>query len=83
MSIRHEKVDQLERLLKENGGSGIAIHIEHKMTGLPTVDFYQSLDNLLVQKKKMGNSTIKCSPGQVIPIYMTTINEEKFVFHSN
>ncbi|CAF2052993.1 unnamed protein product [Rotaria magnacalcarata] len=30
MKSRHDKQDLLERLLKDNGGTGLASHIEHK-----------------------------------------------------
>ncbi len=79
MQIRHDKYDLLERLLKDNGGTGLALHIEHKVTGLPTVDFYHSLDSLHLQKKKIQPSTIKLQWGHQVPIYMTTIPEDKFV----
>ena len=79
MSIRHDKCDLLERLLKENGGSGLAIHVEHKVTGLPSVDFYHSLDALMTQKKKIQPSTIKLNCGQPMPIYITNLPEDKFV----
>lgn len=77
MSIRHEKTDQLERLLKENGGTGLALHVEHKVTGLPVIDYYQSLDGLITQKKKVTASSIKLSPGQPFPLYLTTVPEDK------
>ena len=80
MNIRHEKSDLLERLLKDNGGSGIALHIEHKVTGLPALDFYPSLDCLHIQKKKIQSSTIKLQWGHPTPIYVTTVPEDKFGF---
>jgi len=49
MQIRHEKVDQLEKLLKENF---VSLHLEHKMTNLPSTDFYSSFDHFINQKKK-------------------------------
>ncbi len=79
MQIRHDKQDLLERLLKDNGGTGLALHIEHKVTGLPTTDFYPSLDSLHTQKKKIQASTIKLQWGQQLPFYMTTVPEDKFV----
>lgn len=79
MNIRHEKVDQLERLLKENGGLGLSIQIEHKMNCLPSSDFYHSLDHLITQKKKLTASTIKLPFGQQIQLYFTALPEEKFV----
>ena len=51
MQIRHEKSDQLERLLKENC---LSLHLEHKMTNLSSNDFYRSFENLINQKKKMS-----------------------------
>ena len=83
MNIRHEQQDFLERLLKENGGTGIALHIEHKVTGLPTPDFYPSLDNLLAQKKKITASSIKLQWGHQTPVYITTVPEDKFVLFSS
>ena len=86
MHIRHDKYDLLERLLKDNGGTGLALHIEHKVNGVPTPDFYHSLDALHMQKKKIQASSIKLKGGHPMPIYMTTIPEDKFVsfnaFHS-
>lgn len=77
MSIRHDQYDYLERLLKENGGTGIALHVEHKVTGLPTPDFYHSLDHFLTQKKKIQSSSIKLQWGHQTQIYMTTVPEDK------
>ena len=77
MSIRHDKCDLLERLLKENGGGGLAIHVEHKVTGLPAGDFYHSLDALMMQKKKIQPSAIKLHCGQAMPIYITSLPEDK------
>jgi hypothetical protein len=80
MQIRHDKSDLLERLLKDNGGTGLALHIEHKVTGLPVPDFYYSLDALHTQKKKIQPSTIKLQWGHRIPIYITTVPEDKLHF---
>ncbi|CAF1460803.1 unnamed protein product [Rotaria sordida] len=44
MNIRHDKQDLLERLLNDNGETGLTLHIEYKVNGLPTSDFYHSLD---------------------------------------
>jgi len=79
MNIRHDRYDLLERLLKDNGGSGISLHVEHKISGLPTIDFYSSFDGLLTQKKKIQPSSIKLQWGHQIPLFMTTIPEDKFV----
>ena len=79
MHIRHDKYDLLERLFKDNGGIGLALHIEHKVTGLPIPDFYSSLDHLHVQKKKLQPSSIKLPWGCQTPIYITTVPEDKFV----
>jgi len=79
MHIRHDKYDLLERLLKDNGGTGLALHIEHKVNGLPAPEFYYSLDALHTQKKKMTPSSIKLQWGNRTPIYMTTLTEDKFV----
>ncbi|CAF3254522.1 unnamed protein product [Rotaria sp. Silwood2] len=57
MQIRHDKYDLLERLLKDNGGTGLALHMEHK--------------------KKIQASTIKLQWGHQMPIYMTTVPEDK------
>ncbi|CAM4749357.1 unnamed protein product [Rotaria magnacalcarata] len=57
MKSRHDKQDLLERLLKDNGGTGLASHIEHK--------------------KKIQASFIKLQWGYQVPIYMTTIPEDK------
>ena len=78
MQIRHDKYDLLERLLKDNGGTGLALHIEHKVNGLPTPDFYHSLDNLHLQKKKISPSSIKLQWGHQSPIFITTIPEDKY-----
>ncbi len=80
MSIRHEKYDLLERLLKDNGGTGLALHIEHKVTGIPAQDLYHSLDALHLQKKKIQQSSIKLQCGQQTPIYITTVPEDKLDF---
>ena len=80
MQIRHDKCDLLERLLKDSSGNGLALHIEHKVTGLPAPDFYHSLDCLHTQKKKIQASSIKLQWGHQIPIYMTTVPEDKSVF---
>ncbi|CAF3801202.1 unnamed protein product [Adineta steineri] len=77
MNIRHDKYDLLERLLKDNGGTGLSLHIEHKVSGLPAPDFYYSLDGLHTQKKKIQASTIKLQWGQPLPIFMTTVPEDK------
>ncbi|CAF4672915.1 unnamed protein product [Rotaria sp. Silwood1] len=77
MQIRHDKYDLLERLLKDNGGTGLALHIEHKVNGLPTPDFYHSLDALHTQKKKIQASSIKLQWGHQVPIFMTTVPEDK------
>jgi hypothetical protein len=77
MHIRHEKSELLERLLKENGGAGVALHVEHKVTGLPATDFYHSLDGLITQKKKISPSSIKLPCGQQIPIYLASVPEDK------
>ncbi|CAF4089647.1 unnamed protein product, partial [Adineta steineri] len=77
MSIRHHKYDLLERLLKDNGGTGLALHLEHKVKELPTLDFYHTLGGLHTQKKKISASTIKLQWGQPLPIFMTTVPEDK------
>ncbi|CAF1688295.1 unnamed protein product, partial [Adineta ricciae] len=77
MQIRHDKCDLLERLLKDSSGNGLALHIEHKVTGLPTPEFYHSLDCLHTQKKKVQASSIKLQWGHQLPIYMTTVPEDK------
>jgi hypothetical protein len=82
MHIRHEKYDLLERLLKDNGGTGLALHIEHKVNGLPAPEFYYSIDALHTQKKKITPSTIKLQWGHQTSIFMTTVPEDKFVFFS-
>ncbi|CAF2177962.1 unnamed protein product [Rotaria magnacalcarata] len=32
IQIRHDKYDLLERFLKDNGGTGLTLHIEHRVT---------------------------------------------------
>ncbi|CAF1250085.1 unnamed protein product [Rotaria magnacalcarata] len=77
MHIRHDQCDLLERLLKDNGGTGLALHIEHKVNGLPAPDFYHSLGALHTQKRKIQASSIKLQWGHQQPIYMTTVQEDK------
>ena len=77
MNVRHEKVEHLERLLKENGGLGIALQVEHKVSNLPASDFYHSLDHLVTQKKKLSASPIKLPFGQPVQLYFTAVNEDK------
>ncbi|CAF3905545.1 unnamed protein product, partial [Adineta steineri] len=43
---------QKERLMKVNDGTGLFLHIEHKVEKLPTPNFYHSLGALHTQKKK-------------------------------
>jgi hypothetical protein len=45
--------------IKDNGETGLALHIEHKVTGLLAPDFYHSLDALHIQKKKIQISSTK------------------------
>ncbi|CAF1063773.1 unnamed protein product [Adineta steineri] len=68
---------QKERLIKDNGGTGLFLHIEHKVEELPILNFYHSLSGLHTQKKKILASCIKLQWGQQVPIYMTTVPEDK------
>ncbi|CAF1027939.1 unnamed protein product [Adineta steineri] len=69
---------QKERLIKDNGGTGLFLHIKHKVEKLSTPNFYHSLSALHTQKKKILASSIKLQWGQQVPIYMTTLPEDKF-----
>ncbi|CAF1015259.1 unnamed protein product [Adineta steineri] len=79
MSIRHNKYDLLKRLLKHNGGTGLSLHIKHNVKKLPTPNFYHSLSALHTQKKQIPASSIKLQWRHQVPIYMTTVPENKFV----
>ncbi|CAF3676595.1 unnamed protein product [Adineta steineri] len=79
MSIRHNKYDLLKRLLKHNGGTGLSLHIKHNVKKLPTPNFYHLLSALHTQKKQIPASSIKLQWRHQVPIYMTTVPENKFV----
>ncbi|CAF1585450.1 unnamed protein product, partial [Adineta steineri] len=64
---------QKERLIKDNGGTGLFLHIEHKVEKLPTPKFYHSLSALHTQKKKKLASSIKLQWGNKFPKEINTI----------
>ncbi|CAF1027920.1 unnamed protein product [Adineta steineri] len=60
-----------------NGGTGLFLHIEHKVEKLPTPNFYHSLSALHTQKKKILASSNKLQWGHQVPVSMSTVPEDK------
>lgn len=75
LQVRHEKRELLERV------KDVPLLIQHKLSSSLSLDVYSTHSNALVGGKKFSTQTL--TRGEICPLYVTPLPDDKWVFSPN